>query len=141
MMEHPKIVRLSDAAVRSHMKGLTYCARLLTDGFIPVEIATSITTPKVLSELTRGKLALWTKVRRGYLIPNYLEWNPSKAEAEARSRAGKQAAKARWADADRNANRIRIACPPTPTPTPTRRLLSLPNPESPPSADFGLLLR
>jgi hypothetical protein len=103
MPEHPKVAALSDAAFRHHVGGLAYCARLLTDGFIPDKIAGEITTAKTLAELSSeqlpGRAPLWEKADRGWMVHDYLDYNPSREEVEAqresRSRAGRKGASKR----------------------------------------------
>lgn len=36
--DHPKVWALSDGAYRLHVSGINYCARLLTDGVVPLSI-------------------------------------------------------------------------------------------------------
>lgn len=102
IFDNPKIAALSDRAKVSFFEGGTYCSRELTDGFIPAEKARSIArTPKALKELVPH---LWEPARGGYMVHDYLKYNPTRervmAEKEAlnktRSEAGKKGAAARW---------------------------------------------
>ena len=103
MPEHPKIADLSAEAFRLHLRGLAYCARLLTDGKVPETIAQSFAnsspTPRETLDELRVK-RLWKKRRNGYEIAQYLDWNPSRADVEARREAkkagGRKGAARRW---------------------------------------------
>lgn len=87
--QHPKVHRLSDKAFRVHMDALCYCARFLTDGHVPASYVTGVRKP-VLAELTRD---LWKPVQDGYVIHDFLDYNPSRKQVEemktAKARAGR----------------------------------------------------
>ena len=119
--DHPKVAGLSDRAFRAHVLGLLYCARQLTDGFVPQALAPSA---RVTGELERA--GLWSPNKRGWVIHDFLDYNPSKAETldkrAAKSMAGAKGAAVRWQgsampSASRS-HRRRNAPDPTPTPTP-----------------------
>lgn len=85
---------------------LAFCAHELTDGFVPDEYIVA-RVPRRDPAKTVAKLiaAGWMeKVEGGYCIPQYLDYNPSRAEVEEnrervhkqRSEAGKRGAEARW---------------------------------------------
>ncbi len=71
-----KIAALSDPAQLAYLKGAVYCARNLTDGVIPVRKAEEFAS-KCLKELVP---ALWEPVNGGFVIHDYLQYNPSKAQ-------------------------------------------------------------
>lgn len=83
--DHPKAALLSDAAFRGYITGLCYCARYLTDGFIPEAIARRFATKKVSSELIAG--ALWEPADLGFRVHDYLEYNPNRDSILARRAA------------------------------------------------------
>lgn len=90
--EHKKIVELSDRAFRIHVAAICYSARNLTDGHIPPSVVRTLTFAKKtpLNELV--KAGLWRENGSGgYLIHDYLEYNPS-AEAVKDQRAKRVAA-------------------------------------------------
>lgn len=99
--DHPKVAGLSDRAFRAHVLGLLYCARQLTDGFVPQALAPSA---RITGELERA--GLWTATKRGFTIHDYLDWNPSRADVDGKRRAkamaGAKGAASRWHD-QRNA--------------------------------------
>lgn len=85
VMEHPKMERLSDPAFRIWMRGLTYCARLMTDGFIPRRLALSWGSLKRIGELMAA--GLWDEAVGGYRVHDYLDWNESRERILERRRA------------------------------------------------------
>lgn len=85
MMEHPKVDRLSDPAFRIWMKGLTYCARLMTDGLIPRRLALSWGSLKRIGELLSA--GLWDEEGVGYRVHDWLDWNESRQRILDRRRA------------------------------------------------------
>ena len=118
-----KLWELSDAAYRLYDASLHYCAENLTDGHVPTSRVSTLkpkaATNAQIVELTIGRL--WHRLpdltckscialrkehtaatlpRSGFIVHDYLEYNPSKAEWErgqqGRSVAGKVGAQARW---------------------------------------------
>jgi hypothetical protein len=82
--EHPKIADLSDAAFRAHLSAICYAARALTDGWVPESFA-KVWPRKTVRELEAA--GLWTRADvRGYLIHDYLDWQPAKAAVLERRR-------------------------------------------------------
>ena len=98
---------------------LSYASDHQTDGFIPIEWAKMMASNAIQNKLT--KTALWVVVTEGsayeftlkdgtsytvacpgagYLIPDYLEYNPTKEKVlelrEKRAKAGAQGARKRW---------------------------------------------
>ena len=108
--DHPKIVGLSDRAFRAHVLGLVYCARQATDGFVPKAAA-----PRGNATRELERAGLWSTTRGGWMIHDFLEYNPSRAESDsnrrAKSMAGAKGAASRW-------HRQKNAPDPSPTPTP-----------------------
>ena len=102
IFDNPKIAALSDAAKVAYLESLTYCARELTDGFVPHKKAKDYAgKPRVVQELVPH---LWEPVNAGFLVHDYLKYNPTRAEvmakkqavSTARSKAGSQGAATRW---------------------------------------------
>lgn len=75
--DNPKIAALSDPAQLAYIKGGTYCARELTDGFIPFRKAREFASPKVIKELVPG---LWEPRDDGFRVHDYLKYNPTKEQ-------------------------------------------------------------
>jgi hypothetical protein len=101
--DHPKFVELSNDAFALWVRCIGYCRRNLTDGYIPeaaaVARARSRNPRRAISELvTRSRSAassspLWAAVPGGYLVHDYLDWNPSRADVEAKREQKRAAAK------------------------------------------------
>lgn len=86
MPEHPKVEGLSDRAFRVYVEGIAYCSRTLSDGAIPATKAKKLgATPRVVQELIEARL--WHINGVGYLVNDYLKYNPPKATVEARRAA------------------------------------------------------
>jgi hypothetical protein len=88
---HPKIMALSDRAFRLHLSALCHCAEFSTDGYVDKGIERAIrgrlagdsrARTRHLNELVAG--GLWAPVNGGYLIHDYLDYNPSAAEVKAK---------------------------------------------------------
>jgi hypothetical protein len=96
--DHPRVIGLSDAAFRAHVAAMCYAARYLTDGHIPSSALRSIGPRKVTSELEASEL--WIRTDHGWVIRDYLHYNPSKDEVEEkREGARERMARARLAKA------------------------------------------
>ena len=97
---HPKVIQAGPLAGWLHVCALCYCAQYLTDGFIPNGVTNVLADYSNIGvtdmEVTLGALGhdievrelvdrlvevgLWEQVKKGYLIHDYLEYNPSKAQ-------------------------------------------------------------
>jgi hypothetical protein len=78
--EDPKVEQLSHRAFRLHITALCHCARNLTDGRVTkkalkVVAASAGVAPKAADELVGA--SLWEANGDGYVIPKYLDYNPS----------------------------------------------------------------
>ena len=113
--DHPKVVPLSDAAVRLHLSAIGYANRLMTDGFIaapiPARLGGNATTP---GELARA--VLWHRADEpcprghdgtcpkldggGWRIHDFLEHNRSR-EARQQAQEHERDRKAAWRDRQR----------------------------------------
>jgi hypothetical protein len=83
--EHPKMEAAGPLGLALHVAALCYCARHLTDGFIP-----AAKVPRLLDMPTWRKVAArlvevgaWDEVDDGYSLHDYLDFQPSRAEVEA----------------------------------------------------------
>jgi hypothetical protein len=115
--DHPKLLRAGPIAGWLHLAGLCYSARHLTDGHVPVQAIHTLAVFNGVAATGDGQLfsepmrvdvhelarilvraGLWeeqhdgeTKVLTGWLIHDYLAYNPSRAQATSArygSRAG-----------------------------------------------------
>lgn len=101
--DHPKIKKVGPMAGWAHLRGLSYCARFLTDGTIPREVAEDISrsmdlflegdkTPTYRTQVIKKLVdaALWEKLPDGsFQIHDYLKYNPSRQHVEAERAATK----------------------------------------------------
>lgn len=91
--EHPKVLGLSDKAFRAHVSAMCYCARRLTDGVVP--------TARIKARQARELIeaGLMSEQEGGYLIHDWLDFNPSKEQVESkrikRQEAGRRGGKAK----------------------------------------------
>jgi hypothetical protein len=74
---HPKVLRVSDAAVRAHIEALCYAAKYETDGVVPDQVAAN---GPVRAELMAS--GLWENGPASIVIHDYLVYNPSHTEKE-----------------------------------------------------------
>ncbi len=80
--EHPKVLLLSDAAFRVHVNAMCYCARYTTDGVVPeAALRTLRGTPRLAKQLVGA--GCWELHDDGWLIHDFLEYNPSKKKVDA----------------------------------------------------------
>lgn len=105
---HPKVVNAGTEAIGLYVLGLTYSSHHLTDGHVPgawVRQAVGSKEKRLTAALVEH--GLWAENGTGWLIHDYLEYQPSREQAEAqraevssaRSQAGKRGAAARWSKA------------------------------------------
>lgn len=90
--DHPKIIEAGPLAGWLHVCGMLYCARLLTDGFIPagqVRKLADVDNAGALAD-TLVEVGLWDRVDGGFQVHDYLEYNPSREKVLAERDANKQ---------------------------------------------------
>lgn len=93
--DHPKVMALG----HDRLIGLglwhvaaSYCARYLTDGFVPTAHISPHAPPRLLSRMVA--VGLFDPVDNGYMLHDWLTYNPSREavkEAQAKKRAAGQA--------------------------------------------------
>lgn len=91
---HPKVLGLSADVKWAYIEALCYCAQYLTDGRFAVGV---IGEAEVAALVDAGLVELHGE--GGFLVHNYLEYNPSREAVKRKSRATSNAARVRWADA------------------------------------------
>lgn len=113
--DHPKVAAAGPWGELLAMRGVIYCARQETDGFIPTgqlaRLAAGIPSPK-LKAATLVSVGLWEETDGGWLIHDFLEYHPSKASRV----AVREEAKNRMREV--RANRGRTSRNPDPGPVP-----------------------
>lgn len=88
---HPKIVTVGNAGAGLYCRALAYCAAHLTDGEVPGPMAAVLAggDDELLQALV--DVGLWRREPDGsYLIPDYLDLNPSRADVEERRERQRQ---------------------------------------------------
>lgn len=84
--DHPKILGISDRAFRVHVSAICLSARLRSDGLVATASQKQLrATPKVVRELLDA--GLWEDAEGGFIIHDYLKYNPSRESIEAKSEA------------------------------------------------------
>lgn len=102
-LDNPKVMRAikdgGDGAGLLWLRGISYSARHLTDGWVPLPM------PKQWGHTTKQTTALekhglWIPLEitddGGWLINDYTEYQPTRAEWEATGQKRRAAARARW---------------------------------------------
>jgi hypothetical protein len=127
---HPKVIGLTDGAFRAHVSGLCYAGQHLTDGFVPG----GYVKDKAALELVERRLWSIDDQRLGYIIHDFLDWNPSRDKVTTeRRKAVERRAKGGQRSGDVRANATNPdPTRPDPTPNPKAELRSVPgNPHQP----------
>jgi len=94
-LENPKVAQAGTLAAHLYSAGITYSNRHLADGFVPAGILNRLCDWTGISEndeqVTNTLLAarlvehgLWLEVKGGWMIHDYFDFQPSKAEVEAK---------------------------------------------------------
>ena len=95
---HPRVVGLSDRTFRTHVTALCYCAKYLTDGHVPTSALRAIGPRRSAVELEEA--GLWSKTDHGWMIRDFLDYNPSREDVETqrtrKREAGSRGAEIRW---------------------------------------------
>lgn len=90
--EHRKIRRLSDGAYRLHDTALHYAAKDETDGLIRTEDIDELQHGRRLRRHIPDLMAagLWEPVDGGWVLHDFLDWNPSHEQQEAKRAADRK---------------------------------------------------
>jgi hypothetical protein len=86
--QHPKVVAAGNAAVGLWVRCATYSAQYSTEGHIPLRVARNLGRAREMQALIDSRL--WVQNGDGFLIPDYLEYNPSAEQVEAARFAARQ---------------------------------------------------
>jgi len=103
-VQHPKMLAAGADGIALDIAAMCYCARQQTDGFVPAAMVPCLLPIKKHAATVRRLIELGRWVhdenRDGYIVHDYLQYNPTAAEiAEmraAKSAAGKAGARSRW---------------------------------------------
>jgi len=87
--DHPKTVQAGGRAAWLDVAAMCYASRYLTDGFIPAKQVPRLTDEPNPDELAQALVdaGLWERRPGGFLIHDYLDYNPSAAAVRAQRRA------------------------------------------------------
>lgn len=93
---NPKVLAVGNEAAGAYVRMLSYCGQHLTDGAIDDATSKFIAKPAITRKLADHGFI--ERNGEGWLIPDFLDFNPSKEQTEAkrkaRSEAGKRGGKA-----------------------------------------------
>lgn len=104
--EHRKVDALPDGAFRLHVAAMCHAARALTDGFIPED-----RPPRLMRKYRKSYVTdliaagLWEKATDGWVIHDYLEYNPSAEDELERRRKDRERKARERAKGSKNAGR------------------------------------
>jgi hypothetical protein len=96
--DHPKVIAAGPMAAWLNVCGWCYAARYLTDGFIPAGQVRRLADVPDADVLARRlvEVGLWEDAAGGFVIHDYLEYNPSRAKVTAeRAAAAERSARSR----------------------------------------------
>lgn len=153
--DHPKVRSLGVFGIGLQAAAICYCARYLTDGFLSWSVADQliasvmapftlpdgqIVTPAVTSGMSGDdaaswdwkarmvKAGLWERSRGGFLVHDYLDYNPTKATVlEERAKTAARVAKHRG-NGNAAGNAVTnggVTGAPSPSPSPREKASSL----------------
>jgi hypothetical protein len=80
--DDPKVLAAGNEAVGLHARALTYCARHLTDGLVPKEMARQLGKPSAIQTLL--DTGFWREKGGNYIVADYFPDQESREEVEAR---------------------------------------------------------
>lgn len=87
---HPKVTKAGNAATGLWVRCAAYSAQYLTDGHIPSEIARDFGRPREIAALVETGLWLPCDDDDGYVMRDYLDYNPSKEQVLAERAANRE---------------------------------------------------
>lgn len=135
---HAKVLQAGNAAVGLYTRCGAWSCDQRTEGKIPRHVARSFGTPKEIRTLL--SCALWAETEDGYVMPDFLDFNPSNAEvdakrqarAEAGAKGGQRSGETRRSKGEANASALLDVCfdsgeantNPHPIPSPTPSLVT-----------------
>jgi hypothetical protein len=93
---NPKVEDVGNEAAGAYVRMLSFCGQHLTDGHVKESAARYIATPRLLKKLEEH--AFIERNGNGWVIPDYLDYNPTREKAKekrkVRSEAGKRGGEA-----------------------------------------------
>jgi hypothetical protein len=91
--DHPKLIGLTDAAYALWHRALSYCNRQLTDGFVPAGAVPALSRSAKPGDAAKDLVTarLWEIAEGGFMVHDYLDYQPSRAEVEEERRKKSEA--------------------------------------------------
>lgn len=99
---HPKVKLAGNAAVGLWVRCGTWSASYETDGIVPMDVVADFGKQREIEALVRAHL--WVPSDEGMLIPDFLEYNQSKAEGVDRRKRDAERKRLAREKADRASN-------------------------------------
>lgn len=84
---HPKVVEAGNAATGLWVRCGTYSASYLTDGYVPGDLARTVGRAGEIDKLLAARL--WIVKEDGFVMPDYLDYNPSREQVLAERAAAR----------------------------------------------------
>lgn len=92
---HPKVLQAKNPAMGLWVRAGSWVAQQLTDGYVPLDIASSLGSRKEIERLT--DTGLWVPERGGFAFHQWTDRNPCREQVEQRRSAGAKRLQ-RWRD-------------------------------------------
>ena len=99
---HPKVLRAGNAAVGLWVRCGAYSTDYGTDGLVPAEIVARFGAAREVSALVDARL--WVPTDDGMLIPDFLDYNSSRAERDERLKRDAERKRVERGNVDRGGN-------------------------------------
>lgn len=94
---HPGILMVGNTAAGVFARMLSYCGAYLTDGVVPASVVQTIVGSDRRSVDALARAGLVVPLESGGVeVPDYLDYNRSKAQVEADVEQRREASKRRW---------------------------------------------
>jgi len=88
---NPKVEDVGNEAAGAYARMLSYCGQNLTDGYVKESAARFITTSRICKRLEEHDFL--ERNGKGWVIPDYLDFNPSREQVEEKRRVRSEAGK------------------------------------------------
>jgi len=86
--QHPKAVRAGNSALGLWVRCGSYSSRYETDGVIPAKVVHDYGSRRDIADLIASSLLI--RIDGGYLMPDFLDYNPSRDELEQKRKADRE---------------------------------------------------
>jgi len=80
--DHPKVLAAGNAATGLWVRCGAWSSAKGTDGLIPLEVVRTMGRPREIDATITSRL--WVRTDGGLLMPDFLDYNPSKADTDHR---------------------------------------------------------